>query len=671
MFIIPNIRKNLMSVSQMERKGKELLIRNGKVKIRNVATKRVVCEAYRRNDLYVLGVELDPDAPRELMKEFCTLEIDMWHHRFCHVGNSTIKKLAEANRVIGLNDAKMDRHTCEACCIGKATKTACATLKSRQSREVCELIHSDLCGPMPVKSIGGSRYFITFTDDFSRSVTVLCISSKEEVKSCVKSYIARIEREKDRKVKRFRTDNGLEFCNKELSEYFRSAGIKHEKSNVETPQMNGVAERINRTLLDLTRSMLKSAYLPPKFWTEAVTTAAYIKNRVCHSTIRDQIPFTVWTEKIPSVRHLKAYGCLAYARLPDQGRKKLDDKAAECIFVGYATQTRGYRLWCPQKEYVIITKHVKFAEDKIRHEWIYKEVPQRFKYNEVWPGDVDDSTTEEMEPAQKQLSCKKKSPPRSPKRTDVELGDSSERETAEERESTETPRRGRPKRKARNPYGRKGKPKETQQICEEEEASTEASDIEVNLIEVREPQDINEALASPQSKQWRCAIKEEVDSLVQRKTWEITQLPEGKKCVGYKWVFKLKANADGKITRYKARLVARGFTQRKEVDYGETYSPVVNFSVIRLLSALSVEYQWHTRHIDVKNAYLYGNLREEIYMELPPFTNAENGEVARMLRPIYGLKQSGRNWNEELDTFLIEIGFKRLKSSNCTYHKKH
>jgi len=160
---------------------------------------------------------------------------------------------------------------------------------------------------MPVKSIGGSRYFITFTDDFSRNVTVLCISSKEEVKSCVKSYIARIEREKDRKVKRFRTDNGLEFCNKELSEYFRSAGIKHEKSNVETPQMNGVAERINRTLLDLTRSMLKSAHLLPKFWAEAVTTAAYIKNRVCHSTIRDQIPFTVWTEKIPSVRHLKAF----------------------------------------------------------------------------------------------------------------------------------------------------------------------------------------------------------------------------------------------------------------------------------------------------------------------------------------------------------------------------
>lgn len=114
--------------------------------------------------------------------------------------------------------------------------------------------------------------------------------------------------------------------------------------------------------------MLKSASLPQKFRAEAVTTAAYIKNRVCHSTINVQVPFTVWTRKIPSVRHLKVYGCLAYARLPDQGRRKLDDRARECIFVGYAKQTKGYRLWYPQKGDVITTKHVRFVEDKTGHE---------------------------------------------------------------------------------------------------------------------------------------------------------------------------------------------------------------------------------------------------------------------------------------------------------------
>ena len=117
--------------------------------------------------------------------------------------------------------------------------------------------------------------------------------------------------------------------------------------------------------------------------------------------------------------------------------------------------------------------------------------------------------------------------------------------------------------------------------------------------------------------------------------------------------------------------MAQGFTQEKGIDYNETYSPVANFSIIRLLSAFSIEYGWYTRHIDVKNAYLYGNLREEIYMKLPPLHNSEKGKVAKLLRPIYGLKQSGRNWNEELNEFLIKIGFERLKSSSCTYRKGH
>lgn len=265
-------------------------------------------------------------------------------------------------------------------------------------------------GPMPLKSIGGSRYFIIFTDAFSRNVTIMCIRSKEEVKDCVQNYIARVERERDKKVKRFRTDNGLEYCNKELSAFFKSTGIKHERSNVETPQMNGVAERINRTLLDLTKSMLKLACLPQRFWAEAVTTAAYIKNRVCHSTINNQIPFTVWSDRVPSVRHLKVYGCLAYARLPDQGRRKLDDRAVECIFVGYAAQTKGYRLWCPQKGDIIMTKHVQFAEDKMGHEWIYRRATPTFKHNEVWPEDDFDPTLEEVEPINElRLSGRKKS----------------------------------------------------------------------------------------------------------------------------------------------------------------------------------------------------------------------------------------------------------------------
>jgi len=115
--------------------------------------------------------------------------------------------------------------------------------------------------------------------------------------------------------------------------------------------------------------------------------------------------------------------------------------------------------------------------------------------------------------------------------------------------------------------------------------------------------------------------------------------------------------------------VAQGFNQRKNIDYNQTYAPVVSFSVVRLLLALSAKFGWVTRHIDVKNAYLNGYFEEEIYMKLPPLQDNQEGKIVRLLRPIYGLKQSGKNWNDALDSVLTKKGFKRLQSSNCVYRK--
>ncbi|CAK9816510.1 Retrovirus-related Pol polyprotein from transposon TNT 1-94 [Anthophora quadrimaculata] len=669
-YYVPNIRRNLMSVSQIEQKGKELLIKNGKVKIRNVITKNIVGEAYRKNDLYIVKTEVCTNTSFPVESHNASMEMNqLWHRRFCHVSNDTIKKLIETNRVTGLDNAKTNKYICDACNIAKATRVASKRLNIKQTKETCELIHSDVCGPMPEKSIGGSRYFITFTDDFSRYTTVVCIKSKDEVKRCIKEYIAKVEREKGKKVKRFRTDNGLEFCNQELNEFFKNLGIKHERSNVDTPQMNGVAERINRTLLELTRSSLKSAHLPKRFWAEAVTTAAYIKNRVCHTAINDKVPLAVWIERTPSVRHLKVYGCLAYARLPEQGRRKLNDRAVECIFVGYATQTRGYRLWYPQKDDIITTKHAKFAEDKVGYEWIREKNVHDWSY-EGWSDDnesEDGITTHERE-----VSPPYRTPQGTPNQrySQNESEEHPDSEIVGVQEPRQISRRGRSRKLIRNPYGRKGKPK-NQEIGEnEDENSTIESDIETNFLEIIEPETVEEALASPQARQWKNAIREELDSLSNRNTWEVTELPKGRKCIGCKWVFKLKTNTEGKITRYKARLVAQGFSQKKGVDYSETYSPVANFSLIRLFLALAVIFKWHTRHVDIKCAYLYGTLKEEIYMKLPPLYNAKEGMVAKLLRPIYGLKQSGRNWNEELDVYLTGQGFKRMQSSSCVYKRE-
>lgn len=186
---------------------------------------------------------------------------DIWHCRFGHINTTSIRKLAEQNLVYGLNNSSVEENQCEACCTSKAVKAICKHQYGRKTNSILELIHSDVCGPMPVESWGGSKYFLTFVDDFSRKTTVYCLKTKDEVVAYMKQYINRVERDKNRKVKQFRSDNGLEYCNKSLETYFQRNGIKHERSNIETPQMNGTAERVNRTLLNLTHAMLCYAML--------------------------------------------------------------------------------------------------------------------------------------------------------------------------------------------------------------------------------------------------------------------------------------------------------------------------------------------------------------------------------------------------------------------------
>lgn len=522
-----------MSVSEIERRAKEVIIRNGRAEIRNMENKQIMCLANRKSDLYIVQARTIINTQGQEESNNVTIkDSSLWHRRFCHINNKIIQKTAESNQIIGFENGRVSEDICEDCCIGKSTKAPCRKLKDRQSQEVCELIHSDVCGPMQVGSLSGKRYFVTFIDDYSRHTTVAFIKTKDEVKYEIKKYIANTELQAGRKIRRFRADNGREYCYKDLKVYFEEKGIKHEKSNVETPQMNGIAERTNRTLLDLVRSMLKSAQLPQKFWAEAIATAAYVRNRVCHSSLKDQIPLAIWTNKTPSIRHLKAYGSLAYAHLVRQGQKKLDDRAVPCVMVGYASQTKAYRLWCPKTQDVIVTKHVRFLEEKMGYEWLHNECGNsrtldnnhNYRYVDIDSDDEDKISLEHPDRIQAV-------------RTDETVG-------VEDVQSRR--KRGRPKKRINNPYGRKGKPRaipaEEEENREElDEDEENESSVELNFMEIIEPDTLDEAMSSPQAQKWEQAIHEEMTSLKQRGTWKtVSHIPPGRKSIGSKWVFKLK-----------------------------------------------------------------------------------------------------------------------------------
>ena len=302
--------------------------------------------------------------------------------------------------------------------------------------------------------------------------------------------------------------------------------------------------------------MLIQAKLPQRFWVEALSTAVYLHNRSPTKGVTDMTPFEAWTGVKRNVSHLRSFGCTVYAHIPKDERRKLDPKSKKCILLGYGTETKGYRLYDPQSSRVMYSRDVKFNES----EFGFEKNPD----NEV----------------------------QADKRVTLEL--SSEKEESEEDQVDNVEFNVRPPARERRAPDRFG------------EWVTMASKDAV------EPATVSEALHGPHSEQWREAMQEEIDSLQEHDVYELTELPRGRKAVGCKWVFKIKHKADGSVERYKARLVAQGYSQRYGIDYDETFSPVVRFESIRTVVALSVQRGLKLHQIDVTSAFLNGELEDEV-----------------------------------------------------------
>jgi len=182
------------------------------------------------------------------------------------------------------------------------------------------------------------------------------------------------------------------------------------------------------------------------------------------------------------------------------------------------------------------------------------------------------------------------------------------------------------------------------------------------------PEDWKEAKQDPK---WREAMSEELRALEKNKTWEFVKLPEGKKAVSCKWVFTVKQNPEGKVERYKARLVAKGYSQTYGIDYDETFAPVAKMSTVRTLISCAANFDWPLHQLDVKNAFLHGDLQEEVYMEIPPgFSKPEAvGKVCRLKKSLYGLKQSPRAWFDRFRRALCGMGYKQCNGDHTVFYQ--
>ncbi|UYV75442.1 hypothetical protein LAZ67_13000282, partial [Cordylochernes scorpioides] len=442
-------------------------------------------------------------------------------------------------------------------------------------------------------------------------------------------------------------------CEVCLKDYLEGEGIGRQLSVEYTPQQNGVAERANRTLLDMTRCFMIEGDLPETLWAELIHTSTYIRNR-CPKLNECKTPHELFTKRKPVVSHLKIIGSKSFAVNNRPNRSKFAPRSEEYKLIGYFTESKAYRLWKPGTRTIIKSRDVRFIEpelSRIRNEVIEIDVsPQKDPFVKEIPLVEEKGSKSEVE-SRTEIESE----------SDLEMSDLVD-EPSESEVIISRRGRGRPR------YIRTGKPGRPRKEYPTANLSTQ------ELLEAKylpDPKDAEEALSGRDSYFWKKAMEEEFDSLIENKTWELVDPPKNRNIIGTKWVFKTKYNSDGSVERHKARLVAKGYSQQYGIDYEETFAPVVRQSTIRMFLALAVEYNLILHQMDVQSAYLNGEIKEEIFMTQPEnFVSRKYPEkVCRLKKAIYGLKQAGIVWHEKLDTELKNLGLKQLQSDNCVYIK--
>lgn len=638
--LVPELAFNLLSVSKASERGVSVSFLGTTCTIRNKNDVRMGI-ARESNGLYYLILVEKRESVVLANQESEQTSIRKWHRRLGHLGIQDLGELSKKKMVLGMNVKTTSTEViCEPCIQGKIHRLPFPKQTQHRATEKLALVHTDVCGKMGVPSLNGGEYFLTFIDDQTRFVWIFILKKKSQVFETFKVWKSMVEKESDCSLKVLRSDNGGEFTSDEFQGFLRDSGIRHELTIPRNPEQNGVAERMNRTLVEATRAMLADGSLPHRFWAEVVSTAVYLRNRSPTRAVEGKTPFEAWTSNLPDISHLRRVGCVAYAHVPKEERRKLDVKSKMTVMLGYGSSVKGYRLYDQKNGRVIHSRDVIFDESRngfdlgknldsidcatleIVDEVVSPKPLAETKTNDVILLEEDEQSNSELDEIQE----------------DQEMPEN-------EVEIIQRPRRNR---HAPQRYG---------------EWTFVAG------CDDRDPLTIQEALARDDSKSWKKAISEELESLKENEVWDLVEKPKDRKIVGTKWVFKVKRDDHGNPERYKARLVAKGFTQQWGQDYDETFSPVVRFETIRALIAISAAEGLVLHQMDVATAFLNGEIDEEIYVKQPEGFGVKGKEhlVCRLKKSLYGLKQSPRCWNVMLARVLSKMGFVQTNEDPCLY----
>ena len=545
---------------------------------------------------------------------------------------------------------------CDICARGKQTHEQINKKPDPRATSPLELVHSDLAGPVSPAAKGGFRWAICFVDDYSGFVCHYFLRQKSDTTQATAQFMADVAHIGT--VKRLRTDNGGEYISSDFKQLMRDHCVKHEMSAPHTPSQNGTAERSWRTSFDMLRCLLMQADLPKFLWTYALRNSDYVRNR-CYQQRTKSTPYELFIGKRPNLSNMVAFGTPCYIYVED--KRKLDDRSIRGVLVGYDQQSPSYLVYDKHAGIVKKSRNVKFDTK-------YQPVPDEdtlpivVKVNEapdvqnVAPNVQNVANMQNVAPNVQNVANRQNVAP-NVQNVAPDVHDTDYQEDVR-----------RPKRTTK-------KPAYLDDYCVDNDnvslMNIDNIDYCYNVYADRNvPKCYDDAMASSEAHNWQRAMDDEIDSLKENNTWSIIDCPKGEPVVGGKWVFNLKLDKEGEISKYKARYVAQGFSQVYGRDYFETFAPTARLTSIRLLMQFTVQYDLIIHQMDVKTAYLNANIDCNIYLQQPKgFEQGEN-KVCHLNKSIYGLKQSGKLWNKLIHAFLTDNSFQRSSVDHCLYYKK-
>ncbi|GKC51693.1 retrovirus-related pol polyprotein from transposon TNT 1-94 [Tanacetum coccineum] len=513
----------------------------------------------------------------------------------------------------------------------------------------------DLCGLMRVQTINGKKYILVIVDDYSRFTWVKFLRSKDETPEFVIKILKQIQVGLNKTVRYIRTDNGTEFVNQFLTDYYESVGIFHQKLVSRTPQQNDIVERWNRTLMEAARTVLIFSKAPMFLWVEVVATACYTQNRSLIHTRHNKTPYALVYDKKPDLKFLRVFGALCYPTNDIEYLGKLRPTADIGLIPDYVPAAPYVP---PTNKYLEILFQPMFDE-YFEPPGVERLVPPApaVQVLVVSAGIPSSTTIDQDAPSisYSPSSCVVQPP--------ISHQGVAARPTIDDNPFAQADNDPFVNVFALEPssdessYGDVSSAKSTQVVHPHNHLRKWSKDHPLDNVIV-EPKNVKTAMDEAC---WFEAMQEEIHEFDQLQVWELVPKLNCVMIITLKWIYKVKLDVYGDILKNKARLVAKGYRQEEGIDFEESFAPVARIEAIRIFIANASSKNMIIYQMDVKTAFLNIELKEEVYISQPEgFVDPDHPTyVYRLKKALYGLKQAPRVWYNTLSRFLLDNKFSK------------